>query len=717
MSAVGGMAASGFGASFADAFVRGQEAQAQRRLQKKQYEDQQDETKRQDEDRDQAKLRDETDYAHKLLLNTANFVSKIPKDAPDYQKQVAEAWSHVKVEIQQLTPNYYKTMAQGYSAQQMGDQGGASSPTSTLPQGAMGMTPQPSQQPQQDQGGTPAWASPAMGEVQAGQQDADAQEIGRLYDNALENNNGRSQYANDPRFVKWGQEHGRPPLQPDTDSERMAYGKVVATMQTMEPKDQEVLRTHWNHDHPNLPINGTVDQKQMTAYQSAQLAAKNPPDVHLRTLSPLLDKAFKRLQEIANTPRMTKDNPEFVQAVQDYQSIRSAVLQSIPLGGAQPAGQPEADSGNSQVKETTPPAGEHAGKLTVNFSDKTLAEMKSKGWTNTGDYDYEGYVKEHGALPKQGSGHLPDTYKLPNHMTFSTDSKYSSPEHQGGVWQQDKSGKWNFYASPYNLKWHTPHELRQYFKDHEPDAVLHLPATGKQPMAVGALPAVPGAPTVPDMGGLIGPNRNQLDKEHHNHAMENIASRKLNEEVKQHGITNELHNAIYNITASRAAAYIANAQVQREKIKQQISAIGTGPKAGPDHAKKLNSLRVGMQAQANADKSAYFAMLAQNAKDANAGTNPTFTDGELGTARGEWADAQAALKHVLEQQKMAVDGDNGSGALKTAFSSKTQNAIVASLKQAKQDGVSLSKVLSDYKKLHPGWSRSEIQKIWDYVNK
>lgn len=90
------------------------------------------------------------------------------------------------------------------------------------------------------------------------------------------------------------------------------------------------------------------------------------------------------------------------------------------------------------------------------------------------DYDYAGYEKKYGKPDQSKGQHLTDEFKLPNHITFSSESKYSKPGEEGGEWKKE-SGIWNFYASPFNLKQHSAEELKEYFKKMEPDAVLHLP--------------------------------------------------------------------------------------------------------------------------------------------------------------------------------------------------------------------------------------------------
>lgn len=89
------------------------------------------------------------------------------------------------------------------------------------------------------------------------------------------------------------------------------------------------------------------------------------------------------------------------------------------------------------------------------------------------DYDLRGAYAAH--LAPAPNGHLPDDYKLPNHMTFSDDSRYSNQQHQGGQWRQAPNGQWVFWASPYNMAMHSAGTLSDYFKQYEPGSTLVLP--------------------------------------------------------------------------------------------------------------------------------------------------------------------------------------------------------------------------------------------------
>ena len=91
------------------------------------------------------------------------------------------------------------------------------------------------------------------------------------------------------------------------------------------------------------------------------------------------------------------------------------------------------------------------------------------------DYDLRGAWKA--SAKEAENGHLPDTYKKPNHPTFSNESVYNGVDGaQGGEWAEDPATKrWRYRASPYVVKLHGPELLQQYFKAVEPDSELVLP--------------------------------------------------------------------------------------------------------------------------------------------------------------------------------------------------------------------------------------------------
>jgi hypothetical protein len=102
------------------------------------------------------------------------------------------------------------------------------------------------------------------------------------------------------------------------------------------------------------------------------------------------------------------------------------------------------------------------------------------------DYDLRGYYKAGGKLATPGGNpvHLPDTFKKPNHPTFSDESRYSGPGNEGGHWVTDNKGRYiAFRPGAANLVHHTPADLQEYFKKYEPGVQLIFP---------------PGTPGVPE---------------------------------------------------------------------------------------------------------------------------------------------------------------------------------------------------------------------------
>jgi len=95
------------------------------------------------------------------------------------------------------------------------------------------------------------------------------------------------------------------------------------------------------------------------------------------------------------------------------------------------------------------------------------------------DYDLQGFYNDNDAYfdwedaedEKPGEAHFIDKYKLPNHITFSTESKYSNSFTKGGEWFEDDNGV-NYRTSPYVEKLHSLEEMIRYFRKYEPGVNL-----------------------------------------------------------------------------------------------------------------------------------------------------------------------------------------------------------------------------------------------------
>lgn len=95
------------------------------------------------------------------------------------------------------------------------------------------------------------------------------------------------------------------------------------------------------------------------------------------------------------------------------------------------------------------------------------------------DYDVQGYWLGTGGATDD-RGHGTDIYKKPNHPTFSDESKYHGADgYFGGRWMNAPSGGESsasyFQASPTNLKFMAPDQMKAYMVHYEPDTQLLLP--------------------------------------------------------------------------------------------------------------------------------------------------------------------------------------------------------------------------------------------------
>jgi hypothetical protein len=89
------------------------------------------------------------------------------------------------------------------------------------------------------------------------------------------------------------------------------------------------------------------------------------------------------------------------------------------------------------------------------------------------DYDLQGYWKSGAAKDTTTNGHMPDTFKKPNHPTFSVESQYHGAETPEGI---AAGGKWEgdtvFVPGPTNLSVRSFTDLLKYFEAYEPGVKL-----------------------------------------------------------------------------------------------------------------------------------------------------------------------------------------------------------------------------------------------------
>lgn len=93
------------------------------------------------------------------------------------------------------------------------------------------------------------------------------------------------------------------------------------------------------------------------------------------------------------------------------------------------------------------------------------------------DYDLQGAFLS-GVTPDGARGHFPDTFKKPNHPTFSDQSQYNGlPNPNGGLYQ---GGSWgdndSFAPSSTNLQMYGKNGLQDYFQKEEPNSQVIWPS-------------------------------------------------------------------------------------------------------------------------------------------------------------------------------------------------------------------------------------------------
>lgn len=114
---------------------------------------------------------------------------------------------------------------------------------------------------------------------------------------------------------------------------------------------------------------------------------------------------------------------------------------------------------------------------TLTPEEELTFQQQFPSWAqDSQDYDLRGAWK--GGAVKAPNGHLPDTWKKPNHITFSDGSIYHGQDGKmGGKWtlSPEDNKTWTFEPSQTNLENTSPKDLKKYFDEYEPDSTLIMP--------------------------------------------------------------------------------------------------------------------------------------------------------------------------------------------------------------------------------------------------
>lgn len=126
--------------------------------------------------------------------------------------------------------------------------------------------------------------------------------------------------------------------------------------------------------------------------------------------------------------------------------------------------------------ESEKDAMDYSDKHNTKLSDDDEAKYQkwakaNKREKDTYDYDMRGAWKENGGK-QSDNGHFPDTYKKPNHPTFSDESKYHGTDgNEGGKWS--KNGDRDIFTpGKTNKALRSKEERQEYLKRSDPNVDL-----------------------------------------------------------------------------------------------------------------------------------------------------------------------------------------------------------------------------------------------------
>jgi len=123
------------------------------------------------------------------------------------------------------------------------------------------------------------------------------------------------------------------------------------------------------------------------------------------------------------------------------------------------------------LKLDSTPAPDYTDRYNTNLSPAEEAAYqtwakKNRREKDTFDYDMRGAWKAR--IEASDNGHFPDTYKKPNHPTFSNESQYHGVDgEQGGSWNGEV-----FTPGPTNDKYWRGTALEEYISRHGDGASL-----------------------------------------------------------------------------------------------------------------------------------------------------------------------------------------------------------------------------------------------------
>lgn len=267
-------------------------------------------------------------------------------------------------------------------------------------------------------------------------------------------------------------------MKDDSDKAAIECGKLLATEIVENTDDKtglvpELLKKN--------QLGGTIDQKLLPNGVSFSQAinpelTKIPSTQDLNNLQTKVDqvnndrltKQLEKNAKIVSTLNIVQGIGNAINAGKQQKALNEANFQKQK--DAMIAGAGNMDK-NAQMYNQLMAKAEKGEKLPER-KYKTYQDwvkyLESTGRKVDPDYDNEGFYNDPDTYfawqeeedKNPSKAHMSDKYKLPTYMTFSTDSKYSTPEETGGTWSYDDNGD-IFITSPFL---ESKHSLADYLK-------------------------------------------------------------------------------------------------------------------------------------------------------------------------------------------------------------------------------------------------------------
>lgn len=267
-------------------------------------------------------------------------------------------------------------------------------------------------------------------------------------------------------------------MKDDSDKAAIECGKLLATEIVENTDDKtglvpELLKKN--------QLGGTIDQKLLPNGVSFSQAinpelTKIPSTQDLNNLQTKVDqvnndrltKQLEKNAKIVSTLNIVQGIGNAINAGKQQKALNEANFQKQK--DAMIAGAGNMDKNAQMYNQLMAKAekGEKLPERKYKTYQDWIKYLESTGRKVDPDYDNEGFYNDPDTYfawqeeedKNPSKAHMSDKYKLPTYMTFSTDSKYSTPEETGGTWSYDDNGD-IFITSPFL---ESKHSLADYLK-------------------------------------------------------------------------------------------------------------------------------------------------------------------------------------------------------------------------------------------------------------